>query len=188
MGSNSLPPSSVFWDINAGKARLVDGLKPGAKVFLDVAEAWRWSDKVTEQETWMTMAKVQMHLRLSTQLVTASVPLSWTYYGDLSWAQRNYKIQQSGVSSFPRGDEGLRGKILNVLVFHQHSPNIMEFYEKKEKIAEVDFYAISRTDKKLFPGFKMKNAFITDRTNRPTYLSWDFEIISDEVWRIGKLW
>jgi hypothetical protein len=131
--------------------------------------------------------EAQMHLRLSTKLVTASVPLSWTYYGDLSWAQRNYKIQQSGVGIFPRGDPGLRGKILNVLVFQQHSQNIMEFYEKKEKIAEVDFYGISRADKKLLPGFRMKNAFITERTLRLPYLSWDFEIMSDEVWRIDKL-
>jgi hypothetical protein len=180
--SVDLPPPAVFWDIVDGKMRLVDGLQPGAKTFLDVAEAWRWSKKVADQELWLEMAKVRLFIRLSSKYTTIGVPVSWSYYGDLSWAQRHQKVMESGVGYFPRGDEDLRGRINNFLVFQTYSQTITEFYEKKEKIAEVAFYAITRKEKKVMPGFVLKSAFITDRTLRPAYNSWDFEIMADEAW------
>jgi hypothetical protein len=67
--SNDLPPPSVFWDIVQGKMRLVDGLTPGLKTFLDVAEGRRWSKNVADQESWLKMAEVQLHLRLSSKFV-----------------------------------------------------------------------------------------------------------------------
>ena len=174
MGSESLPPPSVFWDINGGKTRFVSGLKPGAKIFMDVAEAWRWHDKLAEQERWIVLAERQFHLRLSTRTVNASVPLSWFFFEKASFG---------GLSLFSIGDVDFRGRALHVLVFAQQSQNIMEFYERKERIPEVAFYAVSRKERKLIPGYKMQQAFITNYWSRPAYLSYEFEIISDQVWK-----
>jgi hypothetical protein len=185
--SSDLPPPSVFWDIVHGKMRVVDDLKPNAKVFLDVAEAWRWSKKVADQETWLWM--VELHLRLSSGLVMTSAPVSWSYFGDVSWWTRNHKVQQSGVGFFPRGDAEIRGKIWNFLVFYERSQLVTEFYEKKEILSEVAFYAVSRKERKvILPAVILKRAFITDRTLRSNYHSWDFEIMADEAWRTNKLW
>jgi len=157
----------------------VDGLKPGAKIFLDVAEAWRRQDKLAEQERWLVLAERQFHLRLSSRTVNASVPLSWFYYE---------KRSDLGLFHFRIGDYDLKGRALRVLVFTQHSQNIMEFYKKKERIPEIAFYAVMRKERQLLPGFKMENAYITNFRSRPPYLSYDFEIISDQVWRLNKLW
>lgn len=186
MSSPDLPPPSVFWDIVAGKNRLVDGLKPDKNIFLDVAEAWRWSKKMADQELWLAMAKVDLHLRLSSRLTTASVPVSWTYYGDPSWWE--WKDKHARVGGFSRGDEDLRGRVHHFLVFHQYAQNIIDFYEKEDVVPEIAFYAFSRKERKLMPGFVLKHAFITDRTNRASYLSWDFEIVAGEAWRTDKLW
>src|SRR5262245_35437425 len=129
--SADLPPPSVFWDIAEGKTRLVDGLKPSLKIAYDVAVAWRLSKNMADQELWLKKARVQLWLRLSSGLTTIAVPVSWSYYCDLSWAQRYHKLMQSGVGSLPRGDEDLRGRIFNFLVFQKFSQTITEFYEKK---------------------------------------------------------
>lgn len=180
MGANSLPPPSVFWDINGGKTKMVDGLKPGMKMFLDVAEAWRWHDKLAQQERWLVLAERQFHLRLSTRTVNASVPLSWFFYE---------KRSDLGLFRAPNiGDLDLKGRALHVLVFARHSHSIMEFYRKKERIPEVAFYAVTRKERQLLPGFKMENAFILNFWSRPPYLSHEFEIISDQVWKLNKLW
>ena len=174
--ANDLPPPAVFVDINQGKTPLADGLVPNAKMFLDVAEAWRWQNNLVKQEIWMAAAKVQRHLMLSTGLTTIGVPLSWCYFDDRStwdWA-RKFGRDLSG-------DKRLRGKKLNALVFYKHSHGIMEFYKKKTEIAEVELYSISRKDKKLHPGFKMKRALITECTDKPQYQSWNFEIVYDDV-------
>ena len=184
-----LPPPSAFWDIVQGKTRIVDNLKPSGKVFLDVAEAWRWSQKVADQELWLWMSQVELHIRLSGDFVMTSAPVSWSYYGDLSYWQRQDRIQRSGVGFFPRGDEEVRGRIWNFLVFFERAQTITEFYEKKKILSEVAFYAISRKDRKvMFPAVVLKRAFITDRNVRPSYRSFDFEITSDEAWHTNKLY
>src|SRR5262245_29578514 len=102
--SNKLPPQSVFWDIAKGKFVLVDDLKPRANIFWDVAEAWRWSSKVAEQEGYLWLSQVQLHFRLSTATTSTSAPVSWMYFGDMSWWARQDKVHRvrGGVFSSRR--------------------------------------------------------------------------------------